>query len=82
MRSAVIGDRILSPWSSRRGRISLTRGHPIRVQAAPICSALNLFVGLTKAPFQAHILTLLGPKKAGQINDRTRRIDWRRYRVG
>jgi len=29
-----------------------------------ICSALNLFFGMTKAPFQAHFLTSLGPKKA------------------
>jgi hypothetical protein len=32
-----------------------------------ICSALNLFFGMTKAPFQAHFLTSLGPKKPGQV---------------
>src|ERR1019366_1898981 len=33
-----------------------------------ICSALNLFFGMTQAPFQAHFLTTLGLKKPGQVN--------------
>ena len=33
-----------------------------------ICSALNLFFGMTQAPFQAHFLTSLGSKKPGQVN--------------
>src|ERR1700686_366625 len=33
-----------------------------------ICSALNLFFGMTKAPFQAHFLTTLGLKKPGQVS--------------
>jgi hypothetical protein len=33
-----------------------------------ICSALNLFFGMTEAPFQAHSLTTLGSKKPGQVN--------------
>jgi MrcB-like, N-terminal domain len=32
-----------------------------------ICSALNLFFGMTQAPFQAHSLTTLGSKKPGQV---------------
>src|SRR5450755_2571879 len=32
-----------------------------------ICSALNLFFGMTQAPFQAHSLTTLGLKKPGQV---------------
>ena len=32
-----------------------------------IYSALNLFLGITKAPFQAQFLTKLGPKKPGQV---------------
>src|SRR6202142_318564 len=32
-----------------------------------ICSALNLFFGMTQAPFQAHFLTSLGLKKPGQV---------------
>jgi hypothetical protein len=32
-----------------------------------ICSALNLFFGMTQAPFQAHFLTTLGSKKPGQV---------------
>src|SRR5664280_922840 len=32
-----------------------------------ICSALNLFFGMTQAPFQAHFLTKLGPRKPGQV---------------
>jgi hypothetical protein len=32
-----------------------------------ICSALNLFFGMTKAPFQDHFLTTLGSRKAGQV---------------
>jgi hypothetical protein len=42
-----------------------------------ICSALNLFFGMTQAPFQAHSLTTLGSKKPGQVTqqpDRMRRI--------
>src|SRR5450830_1640037 len=33
-----------------------------------ICSALNLFFGMTQAPFQAHCLTTLGSKKPGQVS--------------
>jgi hypothetical protein len=29
---------------------------------------MNLFFGITQAPFQAHFLTMLGPKKPGQVN--------------
>jgi hypothetical protein len=32
-----------------------------------ICSALNLFFGMTQAPFQVHSLTTLGSKKPGQV---------------
>jgi hypothetical protein len=32
-----------------------------------ICSALNLFFGMAQAPFQAHFLTSLGPKKPEQV---------------
>jgi hypothetical protein len=32
-----------------------------------ICSALNRFFGMTQAPFQAHFLTSLGPRKPGQV---------------
>jgi hypothetical protein len=32
-----------------------------------ICSALNLFFGMTQAPFQAYSLTKLGLKKPGQV---------------
>jgi len=35
-----------------------------------ICSALNLFFGMTQVPFQAHFLTSLGLKKPGQVNYR------------
>src|SRR5476651_2629792 len=35
-----------------------------------ICSALNLFFGMTQAPFQAHSLTTLGSKKPGQVSAR------------
>src|SRR5476649_332922 len=35
-----------------------------------ICSALNLFFGMTQAPFQAHSLTTLGSKKPGQVKGR------------
>jgi hypothetical protein len=38
-----------------------------------ICSAPNLFFGMTKAPFQAHFLTSLGSKKPGQVNPQTLR---------
>src|ERR1039457_437536 len=34
-----------------------------------ICSALNLFFGMTQAPFQAHSLTTLGSKKPGQVTN-------------
>jgi hypothetical protein len=32
-----------------------------------ICSALNLFFGITQAPFQAHSLTTFGSKNPGQV---------------
>jgi hypothetical protein len=32
-----------------------------------LCFAQNLFFGMTQAPFQAHFLTSLGPKKPGQV---------------
>jgi hypothetical protein len=37
-----------------------------------ICSALNLFFGMTQAPFQAHFLTSLGLKKPGQVTSERR----------
>src|SRR5664280_3807873 len=33
-----------------------------------LCFAQNLFFGMTKAPFQAHFLTSLGPKKPCQVS--------------
>src|SRR5450631_3396775 len=41
-----------------------------------ICSALNLFFGMTQAPFQAHSLTTLGSKKPGQVTDRDYELCW------
>jgi hypothetical protein len=38
------------------------------------CSALNLFFGMTKAPFQDHFLTSLGLKKPGQVTPSTGNI--------
>jgi hypothetical protein len=29
---------------------------------------MNLFFGIAQAPFQAHFLTMLGPKKPGQVS--------------
>src|SRR5450759_4787608 len=37
-----------------------------------ICSALNLFFGMTSS-FPSYSLTTLGPKKPGQVNYNTRR---------
>jgi hypothetical protein len=34
-----------------------------------ICSALNLFFGMTQALFQAHFLTTLGLKIPGQVSN-------------
>jgi hypothetical protein len=42
-----------------------------------ICSALNLFFGMTQAPFQAHFLTSLGLKKPGQLSFKIKRAAFR-----
>jgi hypothetical protein len=39
----------------------------IRRSSVTICSAPNLFFGMTQAPFQAHSLTTLGLKKPSQV---------------
>jgi hypothetical protein len=49
--------------------ITITYGFRFLVQTSvTICFALNLFFGMTQAPFQNHFLTTLGLKKPSQVD--------------
>ena len=70
-RSFPIKEQHRSSGSSRSVPIVSPFGAAVARSSVTICSALNLFFGMTQAPFQAHFLTSLGLKNPGQ-NSRVR----------